>query len=64
MFTSSLSLDSLKALASAKDPVCQKQVDATQAAAARTAGDKTFYFCGSDCIQAFDADPAKYVNAA
>ena len=63
MFTSSLSIDALKALAAGKDPVCGMDVDATQATGASTHAGKTYYFCSPDCKAKFDAAPDKYATS-
>lgn len=63
MFTSSISADVLKQLASGKDPVCGAEVSASQSFASATYQDKTYYFCSAKCKDAFDADPAKYTGS-
>lgn len=62
MFTSSLNIEGLKALASGKDPVCGMEVEAAKAAGASTYEGQTYYFCATACKQAFDAEPAKYTK--
>ena len=60
MFTSSISADVLKQLASGIDPVCGAEVSASGAFASVAYKEKTYYFCSAACKEAFDADPAKY----
>jgi len=63
MFTSSISADVLKQLAAGKDPVCGVEVAASQSFASASYKEKTYYFCSAECKDAFDADPAKYVDS-
>ena len=42
------------------DPVCGMKVKPATAAATRTIGETTIYFCSTHCAEAFDADPARY----
>ena len=48
----------------AKDPVCKKDVNPTEAAARVEYLGKTYYFCTSACHKAFRADPARYLRIA
>jgi len=45
----------------ALDPVCGMKVDKASAAATRTHGGTTYYFCNADCAEAFGREPEKYV---
>ena len=47
---------------SATDPVCGMSVDPDEAAAERTHDGTTYWFCGTGCAEAFDADPARYTS--
>lgn len=62
MFSASLNLEALQALASAKDPVCGMNVEAAKAAGASTYQGKTYYFCAEACKKEFDAHPEKYAS--
>jgi xanthine dehydrogenase accessory factor len=44
------------------DPVCGMTVTVGPASRSSQHGDRTYYFCGPGCQQAFDADPAAYVE--
>lgn len=46
------------------DPVCGMKVDPTSAAGHSKYEGADYYFCAVSCKQRFDADPARYVNAA
>jgi YHS domain-containing protein len=48
----------------AVDPVCGMTVAKASAAATRTVGGVTFYFCNSGCAEAFDRQPERYLPAA
>lgn len=61
MFTSSISADVLKQLASGIDPVCRAEVTASQSFASAAYEEKTYYFCSARCKEAFDANPTKYI---
>jgi Cu+-exporting ATPase len=43
------------------DPVCGMTVDPSDAPT-RSYEDKSYWFCGEGCVQAFDADPARYTG--
>ena len=47
-----------------KDPVCGMMVDDQTAPARSTYQGKTYYFCGQDCKEQFDANPGKYTAEA
>lgn len=44
------------------DPVCHMVIDPDHAAAHRHYQDKDYYFCNLGCADAFDADPARYMQ--
>ena len=46
----------------AKDPVCGMEIEEQAAAATRTFGGQTYYFCSKGCAKQFDADPAAYLR--
>jgi YHS domain-containing protein len=48
----------------ATDPVCGMSVDPAHAAGSHAFAGKTYWFCSPGCLQAFQADPGKYVGAA
>jgi hypothetical protein len=48
----------------AKDPVCGMSVDPSSAAAIRTHYGRNYFFCATECVDVFDADPARYAAAA
>jgi xanthine dehydrogenase accessory factor len=48
----------------ATDPVCGMTVVAGREGLPLEHGGATYYFCGSGCRQAFEHDPAAYLNAA
>jgi Cu+-exporting ATPase len=50
--------------AAAVDPVCGMTVDPDTAAATRTVGTSTYYFCSPHCAASFDADPDRYTSSA
>ncbi|MCK9530616.1 MAG: heavy metal translocating P-type ATPase [Gammaproteobacteria bacterium] len=45
------------------DPVCGMEVDEKSTPWKRPYGDREFYFCSPGCLDAFDADPARYAQA-
>ncbi len=45
-----------------QDPVCGMQLSVTENTLKHTYNSKTYYFCSSDCRDAFVADPAKYAQ--
>ncbi len=47
----------------ATDPVCGMKVDRAKALALEHGG-RTVHFCSSHCLHAFEADPARYLDAA
>jgi Cu+-exporting ATPase len=48
----------------AKDPVCGMTVDEAKAAGSAEYGGKRYSFCSKGCLAKFQAEPAKYVQAA
>jgi P-type Cu+ transporter len=44
------------------DPVCKMEVNPASAEAQSEHGGQTFYFCSLRCKQAFDANPARYLD--
>jgi Cu+-exporting ATPase len=48
----------LKSEAVVRDPVCGMTVDPDQAAATRSVGGQTYYFCSTDCVEQFDHEHA------
>lgn len=44
------------------DPVCGMSIDPSSAAATREYKGQTYYFCSQNCVDTFDADPAKVIN--
>jgi P-type Cu+ transporter len=50
-------------LAMDKDPVCGMDVDPSTAKDTADYQRKTYYFCAPSCRQAFEADPARYLDS-
>ena len=46
----------------ATDPVCGMTVDPTTAAAIRKHQGRNYFFCATDCAEAFDDDPDRYLQ--
>ncbi|HKW58978.1 MAG TPA: permease [Candidatus Dormibacteraeota bacterium] len=46
-----------------RDPVCGMSVDPAAAHESARYQGRTYYFCSAGCKQAFDKDPAKYLNS-
>jgi uncharacterized protein (TIGR00725 family) len=46
------------------DPVCGMALVASSAAAERTVAGATYSFCSRNCVEAFDADPQRYLARA
>jgi len=44
------------------DPVCKMEVNPESAEAQTEYGGQTFYFCSQQCKEAFDRDPARYLD--
>src|SRR5581483_12066438 len=51
-------------LAEAVDPVCGMTVAVEGAVETAVHGGRTYYFCNPHCRARFEADPARYVEAA
>lgn len=45
-----------------RDPVCGMEVSRKSAVGEATHHGKTYYFCAPSCLQAFEADPEKFVH--
>jgi YHS domain-containing protein len=48
----------------AVDPVCTMSVDTASPPATRTHAGQIYYFCSRACAEAFEATPARYLQAA
>lgn len=48
----------------ARDPICGMTVDPARAAGQQVHEGTTYYFCSQHCLHTFQADPARYANAA
>ena len=48
----------------AKDPVCGMMVDVDKDAFQSNYQGTDYYFCASECKEAFDANPAKFLKNA
>jgi Cu+-exporting ATPase len=46
----------------ATDPVCGMSVDPATAAAIRNHDGRNYFFCATACAEAFEADPARYLQ--
>jgi adenylate cyclase len=46
------------------DPVCRMAVDPAAPAGTRHRRGERYYFCSGDCLQAFDANPRRYVASS
>ncbi len=44
------------------DPVCGMRFDVDEAAAQSEYEDRTYYFCGEGCQQAFEGDPERFLD--
>ena len=45
-----------------KDPVCGMDVETASAAGHTEHAGQTYYFCGSNCKEKFDHNPAQYLG--
>lgn len=45
----------------ATDPVCEMKVEESEAVAREDHDGETYYFCSSDCQDAFQENPEQYV---
>jgi YHS domain-containing protein len=50
------------AMAQVKDPVCGMTVDTGRAAGWSSFGGQMYYFCSRECLERFEADPARYAS--
>ena len=50
-------------MAAVKDPVCGMTLDSEKAPYHLAHEDHTHYFCSKECLQKFEADPARYGDA-
>jgi Cu+-exporting ATPase len=46
----------------ATDPVCGMTVDPATAPAVRHHQGRNYFFCRSECAEAFEADPSRYLE--
>ena len=46
------------------DPVCDMQVDETDAEFTLEYDGRTYYFCSESCYEKFESDPEEYITAA
>lgn len=46
----------------AKDPVCNMEVNESEAAATSTYKGTTYHFCAAGCKESFDREPEKYLS--
>ena len=51
-------------MATAKDPVCGMEVEASETTLQSDYQGKTYYFCAPGCKRAFDQNPESYVRRA
>jgi YHS domain-containing protein len=49
-------------MAQVKDPVCGMIIDSDTAAARSSHRGQTYYFCSTECLRQFEADPEKYAR--
>jgi YHS domain-containing protein len=49
-------------MAKVKDPVCGMMIESTEAAGSYEFDGTKYYFCGTDCRDAFVATPTRYVE--
>ena len=47
-----------------KDPVCGMEINPETSAGSSEYGGKVYFFCSKTCLEKFQADPSKYVNAS
>ena len=45
-----------------KDPICEMQVEESEAAGQSESDGETYYFCSLGYKAKFDADPSEYMN--
>jgi P-type Cu+ transporter len=51
-------------MAQVKDPVCGMMIEESSAAGTSRYQGETYYFCSTEDLQEFEANPAKYVGSA
>jgi Cu+-exporting ATPase len=51
-------------MAQVKDPVCGMMIEQSSAAGTSTYKGQMYYFCSTECLRQFEANPAKYVGGA
>lgn len=51
-------------MAQVKDPVCGMMIEQASAAERSSYKGQTYYFCSTDCLRQFEANPAKYTGGA
>jgi len=51
-------------MAQVKDPVCGMMIDQSSAAATSSYKGQTYYFCSTEDLRQFEANPAKYAGGA
>ncbi len=51
-------------MAQVKDPVCGMMIEESSAAETSRYQGQTYYFCSPECLEQFEANPAKYVGGA
>jgi Cu+-exporting ATPase len=49
-------------MAQVKDPVCGMMVEQSSAEGTSRYHGQTYYFCSTECLRQFEANPAKYVG--
>ena len=54
----------MKTIATVKDPVCGMDIEAAAAPGQSTFKGQTYYFCGANCKEKFDAKPEQYIDKA
>jgi len=50
-------------MAKVKDPVCGMEIEPAAAAGKSASGEKTQYFCSTQCQQKFESNPGRYAAA-
>ena len=51
-------------MAQVKDPICGMMIERSSAAGTSRYQSETYYFCSTECLRQFEANPAKYVGSA
>ena len=52
----------MKSATVVKDPVCGMEVETASTAGHTEYAGQTYYFCGSNCKEKFDKNPAQYLD--